>query len=298
VDNVTNLYGIQFHLAYDPAVIAIVDQDPAMAGIQLAYGGFLTPDSVAQNNVNTATGMVNFAISQYAPTPPRSGSGVIARMRVRGLAQGASALAFASSQLQNVGGQSMAHGTAGGFVAVNVRTVTGRVLLQGRTSHSGAVIKQGTQVLATTGADGGFAFACPVAAGGSLSLTAEHVGYLPAAVSIVVPVDQVVNLGQTILLGGDVVGARVTATRSPGCPGDATVSVPGASDQRINILDLTFVAGQFGIAVGDPTWAPTSDGCHPEYLAHRADINGDLVCNIFDLVQVGNNFGMVGSQPW
>ena len=56
------------------------------------------------------------------------------------------------------------------------------------------------------------------------------------------------------------------------------------------------MAGKFGKEDSDADWGP--DVCEPEYLAYRADINEDLIVNIFDLVLVGNNFGKFAPSPW
>jgi len=298
VANVVNLYGVEFHLGYNPTVLQVLDADPAIPGTQIDFGAFLSPDSVAQNEVDETAGIVHFAISQNSPSPARSGTGVVAHLRVRALAEGTSMLGFSGTELTNVFAQSVPHWTKGGYVTVNTRVVLGYLYLQGRQNHGGLEIKRGNDVLAVTADDGFFAFACPVGAGEVLDLWVDHEGYLPLSKSFVVPADAVIDLGAATLLGGDAVGPQIVAQRAAGCPGDPTVTMPGPADQNINILDLTFVGGHFGSMAGDQDWEPSPDGCHPEWISGRADINGDQVCNIFDLVQVGNNFGASGPQPW
>ncbi len=56
--------------------------------------------------------------------------------------------------------------------------------------------------------------------------------------------------------------------------GDAT------RDQTINILDVSFIALRFGGANS------------------QADINGDSIVNILDLVLAGANFGVAGPRTW
>ncbi|MFH1086279.1 MAG: cohesin domain-containing protein, partial [Chloroflexota bacterium] len=252
VRDVVNLRGAEFHIQYDPTLIQILDLIPSVAGTQLAYGGFLTPDSVLQNGVNAGTGMIDFAISQSPATPPRSGTGVIARMRVRALAEGATPLSIRSSRLLDPANQPIGHAAAGGFVAIRTRTVIGRIHVQGRLAHGGVQIKRGATLLGTTYADGTFLFPCPVEAGETFQVSASLPGYLTIARTVLVPDQPLVDLGVGTLSGGDVVGPQVTVTRAVGCPGAATVIIPGPQDQRINILDLTFVAGSFGLAAGDP----------------------------------------------
>ncbi len=298
IADITNLYGIQFELVYAAGIVEVLDEDPATPGVQIGLGDFLTPVTITQNLADPLIGIIRFAINQYPPTPARSGSGTIARFRLRGLNEGATALAFHSSLLTDPEGNPIAHRRAGGMVAVNRRMVTGRALLQGRTNHSGIQIKRGDTVLATTGPDGSFLFACPVGAGETLDLQATFEGYLPAAKSLVVPEEQLVELGTVTLLGGNLIGPQIEVSRAEGCPGPSPLRIPGPPDEKINILDLTFVGSALGFASTDPQWQPSPDGCHPEWIMYRADVNGDGRVNIFDLVHVGNNFGRSGAQPW
>lgn len=298
VSNVANLYGVEFHVNYNPAIIEILDEDPVLPGVQIAFGPFLAPDSVVQNQVNAVAGQIHWVVSQSSPSPAQSGSGVVARFRARALAQGATALMLHTTNLNDVFAQSIAHGSMGGLVSVNTRVITGRVRLQGRYQHDGIAINSGAQQLAATSTDGSFVFACPVGVGEPFSLRGEFAKYLPAGKTITVTADAIINVGEVTLLGGDVVGPQIQAARAAGCPDAPTVAMPGLADGAINIVDLTFVGGNFGALAGDPDWQPSPDGCHPEWIRGRADINDDERCNIFDLVQVGNHFGSSGLQAW
>lgn len=65
-----------------------------------------------------------------------------------------------------------------------------------------------------------------------------------------------------------------------------SLTLPGGDadrDNDIDIRDLTRLGAAFGTS-------PPSD--------YAADINGDGAVNIFDLVLVGINYGMVGPRPW
>lgn len=298
IEKVADLYGIEFHINYDPSIVEILDEDGGMLGTQISFGAFLSPDSVVQNEVDESTGMIHYAVSQAAPTPPRSGEGIVACFRVRALSVGATALGFHVTRLAHADGHSIAHGAAGGLVAVNARVVAGSVALQGRGQHGGSEVKRDGEVLATTGSSGDFAFACPVVAGQPLTLTAEHEGYLTVSRTFVVSSALTIDLGAVTLLGGDLVGPQVQAARAPGCPGEPTVGIPGPPDSRINVVDLAFAASRFGSRAGDEDWEPSPDGCHPERMSKRADANGDGECNIFDVVQVSSNFGLTGPRPW
>jgi len=298
VDNVTDLYGVEFHIHYNPTILQVLDADGSLAGTQIVVGSFLSPDSVTQHEVDDGAGAIHIAYSQQAPAPPKSGGGIVARFRVRALASGATALAIQDTGLTNVSAEGMPHGAGGGFVVANARVITGYLYLQGRTNHAGIEIKHEDQVLGTTLSDGSFYFTSPVDAGQLLTLRASYPAYLEIVKTLLVPVDEIVDLGTATLFGGDVIGPHSIQARAPGCPGSPTVAVPGSPDERINLVDLSFVGGHFGKVAGDAGWEPSPDGCHPEWRAFCADVNGDLRCNIFDLVQVGNNYGSVGPLPW
>ncbi|MBC7234667.1 MAG: hypothetical protein H5T69_02410 [Chloroflexi bacterium] len=298
VAEVTNLQGVEFHITYDPTILAILDEDAGIPGIQIALGPFLSPGAVAQNQVDTVAGVIHVAYTQSNATPPQSGSGTVASFRVQAVAVGATPLGMHGTALLDGSLNSIPHSAVGGFVAVDTRVVTGHVYLEGRTQHAGTQIRHGSTLLALTRNDGSFIFASPVGVGENLGLTATHMGYLTATKTLLITADPVVDAGDVILVAGDAAGPRTTVARAGGCPGDPTIVVPGLPDGRVNIIDLAFVSGRFGAAEGDLTWQPSSDGCHPDWFAYRADINGDGVVNILDVVRVANNYGAVGPIPW
>ena len=52
VTDVQDLYGMELHLRFDPAVVQVADADPGKDGIQVAAGDFLSADFVAQNQAD------------------------------------------------------------------------------------------------------------------------------------------------------------------------------------------------------------------------------------------------------
>jgi hypothetical protein len=295
---VANLYSAEFHILYDPALVEILDASTVIPGVQISLGNFLTPVDILQNSVDTGLGRINLAISQREPTPGRNGEGVIARLRIKALARGVTPLALFSTRLRDRATASITHTTAGGVVAISTRVVIGHAYLGGRSDHAGVLIKRAGVIMATTAGDGGYAFACPVVAGATLALAAEHPGYVSASKSFVVPTSLTVDSGTVTLVAGDVAGPQIVVARAAGCPGASTVQMAGPSDNRINIIDLTFVSSRFGASASDANWRPTPDGCHPEWVNYRADVNGDGTCDIYDVVLVGNGFGTKGPLAW
>jgi hypothetical protein len=80
VQDVANLEGFYLHITFDAAVIQVRDADPAKDGVNVALGGFLSPDAVPVNECTIVTstrgitGTIRVAVSQVLKAP-RSGSG-------------------------------------------------------------------------------------------------------------------------------------------------------------------------------------------------------------------------------
>jgi uncharacterized repeat protein (TIGR01451 family) len=187
-------------------------------------------------------------------------------------------------------------------VLVQPRTVSGVIEMQGRNAHHHdgvTLLLNGVDYGHTTDADGNYEFCPPVGTGEMFVLTAVKDGYLYGEKTITVDFDDNKDLTYLMLLGGDPIGEQETVTTESPCDPTKTVTVPGPPDDKVNILDLTFVGGKFNKQGGEPPdadWGP--DDCEPEYLAYRADINEDNIVNIFDLVLVGNNFGKDAPSLW
>lgn len=81
-ENVTDLYGAEFRLTYDPAVVAVQDFKPEQDGVQIAVGTLLPPDKgfIVANQVDETAGVVTFAMTLLNPAPAVTGSGPLARV--------------------------------------------------------------------------------------------------------------------------------------------------------------------------------------------------------------------------
>jgi LysM repeat protein len=104
VSNVTALFGAEFHLTFDAGKLEVVDQSPGTEGTQIAMGSFLSPDFIAQNTANNATGKVDFGVSQMSPHGPVSGTGVLAKITFKAKASGTANLTFSSVLLADASG--------------------------------------------------------------------------------------------------------------------------------------------------------------------------------------------------
>jgi hypothetical protein len=134
--------------------------------------------------------------------------------------------------------------------------VAGRLLLDGRVSHAGAVVWVDDTVEAAVSASDGSYLVGPLAPGEHV-FDLRHAGHLRTGPrEMVVEGGRQLTLPDAVLLGGDANG-----------------------DDRIDILDGAIVSSSFGLRPGEPG----ADA--------RADINGDGEVDIHDLVLVGANFG-------
>jgi len=81
-EGVSNLYGAEIHLRFDPTVVRLEDADPQQDGVQLTPGSLLAPNQgfVVANTSDNAAGTAVFAITLVNPAPPVEGGGVVARL--------------------------------------------------------------------------------------------------------------------------------------------------------------------------------------------------------------------------
>ncbi len=82
--DVQALYGFDISLSFDPQVIDVVDADPEQSGTQVSLGTLLDPGFVIINQADNQAGSVRFALTQLNPSQPKSGSGNLIVVRVRG----------------------------------------------------------------------------------------------------------------------------------------------------------------------------------------------------------------------
>ncbi|MFN8455439.1 MAG: cohesin domain-containing protein [Anaerolineae bacterium] len=86
-ENVTDLYGLELHLKYDPAVLEAQDGQAEQEGVQVEPGALLPVSQgfVVANKADQAEGKVTYAITLLNPAPPVNGSGPIARLTFKTL---------------------------------------------------------------------------------------------------------------------------------------------------------------------------------------------------------------------
>lgn len=233
LDGVTNVYGAEVGLAFDPAFLEVV-------GSVVTPGACPQPDFVVTNTADNGVGTIEYAVTQFNPTPPCAG-GVVATIEFRCKAETgpSTAVSIVSSTVSDPDGIAIPHNTqdatvecAGGFAVVGTVGLQSwpggpegiTVILR---DSSGTIVDQ--QVV---GAAGAFSLTA-----GDVSKTyrveASYPRYLSVeATGITGSAGDTVNLGHATLPAGDL-----------------------NDDGVINILDITIVAGNFGKS-SPQSWGP------------------------------------------
>jgi LysM repeat protein len=118
IENVSGLYAADVELRFNPALLQVQDADPGRDGVQIQPGNFPSPDFVALNSADNATGVIRYALTQLPPKSPVSGSGLLATVVLRGQAAGTADLTFSIVNLANAQGQQLPASSQGGTIIV------------------------------------------------------------------------------------------------------------------------------------------------------------------------------------
>lgn len=101
IKDVEGLYGVDLTLNFDPKVLQAQDSDPSTPGVQVALGTFFDPGLVLFNTVDNEKGILRFVMSQYNPSEPKNGNGILLLVIFKGVEQGESPLTFTNVQLSS-----------------------------------------------------------------------------------------------------------------------------------------------------------------------------------------------------
>jgi hypothetical protein len=243
LSDISNVYGIEFTMAFDPAVLSVV-------GESVTTGSCPTPQFVAANTADNTAGTIEYAATQLAPTAPCNG-GVVATiefMCADGLEnEVTSPVTITTSIVADPDGSPIEHFAQNGAVRceANIFFIEGAVQLQSWNdlekdppkTPAGVLVELkdsagATVESAVVGSDGAFAFTGNT--GETYTVTASYDRYLSIEQGGITSsiVGEVINLGTGKLPAGDING-----------------------DNKINILDITGVAGNFGKQDQQP-WGP------------------------------------------
>jgi len=288
--------GYEVDLAFDPAIVAI-DAVERVAGTATQPSPnrpwHSLPLSVDPNVTYTVLGPGRITFGAYSTAdgnpPGLTGDLTLARLHVRALQAGGSALHLERAVVVDTAAQASAPNLTDGQVTVGAtptatvtrtptRTATptatrtptptpsgtppaggqpisGRVTLQGRATHAGSLVAAGAASVSTQ-ADGSFSLSL---APGSYTVTASRPKYLSRQTSVSLGAGGA-SLPPTMLVGGDASG-----------------------DNRVSLSDLVIVGANYGTQ-------PPNDA--------RADLNEDGAVNLFDLVLVGGSYDRAGPLGW
>lgn len=262
IRDVANLYGVQFHLTFDPEVIEVIDPDGDPSNGIIEPGDIFPPSEyeVAYEVVDNGTGDIEWAISLLRvpkKAPPFAGSGSVAIVTVRALDEGTSPLVFLDAKLADGNASPIEVLTENGSITVECRTsLSGNAYLESRSDHSGITVAlEGTAFSTVTPASGAYILSGMPA--GTYTVTLEASYFLDIEVpGVVINEGLATVLCDYTLLAGDL-----------------------NDDDSVDILDLSQCAFWFG----------TTDAA--------GDVNADGIVDIYDLVLIGKNFKLASPQP-
>jgi hypothetical protein len=99
VENVHNLYGLEFQLDFDPNIVEVIDANPDEDGVQIKPADWWKDGFVAVNKVDNGSGRIDFAATFLRPALPASGNQLVATITFAGMKTGISALSIDSAIL-------------------------------------------------------------------------------------------------------------------------------------------------------------------------------------------------------
>jgi hypothetical protein len=128
VENINDLYGVEYLLTFDPAALKVVDAASEQEGTQIKNGNFLSAEQgfIVANRVDSDQGTISFAMTLLNPAPSASGNGTLGQITFETLTGSATTiniqdikLVAASLQLipANVSGLTLNNGQPGAVPA-------------------------------------------------------------------------------------------------------------------------------------------------------------------------------------
>jgi hypothetical protein len=121
VEDVSQLYGAEIHLAFDASKLEVIDLDPQREDIQVKPGSLLNPERgfVAVNQADNAKGTLDYAITLLSPASPVDGGGVIIEeIRFKCLSRGTSSVRFTGVKLSSSEAVSLPFSAQDGTITV------------------------------------------------------------------------------------------------------------------------------------------------------------------------------------
>lgn len=92
IEGAQEMYGIEFHLRFDPKVVQVQDADKDKKGVQIATAQWVADGFVAANQVDNKRGTIDYAVTLLNPAPALNGDGVVATIQFKAIGDGTSPL--------------------------------------------------------------------------------------------------------------------------------------------------------------------------------------------------------------
>jgi LysM repeat protein len=189
IDNVSNLFGVDLRLSFDPSIVKVVDSNPLVDGVQVEPGAFLDISGgkgfVVDNSADNTAGTINYAATLLSPADPVSGGGPLIRITFEGVGEGESSITLDSVMLSDAKAAEIPAATQNGSI-----TVRG---IEPTVPPSGNVIISGTVEDCLTGAGVGGATVRIVESPGNVTTTDENGNYVLVA-TLVLPAEYTIEV--------------------------------------------------------------------------------------------------------
>ncbi len=232
LNDITNVYGAEMALTFDPAVLEVVDSS-------VTPGVCPAPDFVATNAADNSSGTINYAVTQLNPTPACNG-GVVATITFSCTASDVTSLiTFESSIIADADGAAISHNTQDALVeCTGGFSVAGSVDLKGWPGGP-----SGVMVVLKDGS-GSTVDSTIVGPTGTFNLSAPNV---LDTYSVEASYDRYLTVQEGGITGGE--GFLIDVGKGTLPAGDLN------GDATVNILDVVMVASNFGKISPQP-WLP------------------------------------------
>lgn len=118
IADVTDLYGFDIVIEFDPDVIQLLDLDDEEEGLQVGFGTFLDPGAVIVNGIDNENGLARLMMTQLNPSRPKSGSGALLALHARGVTIGETSLTISKVELAGPAGEVITPTSADGTLSI------------------------------------------------------------------------------------------------------------------------------------------------------------------------------------
>jgi hypothetical protein len=144
VADVQNMYGLEFHLTFDPNIVEVVDADASKPGVQIKPGDWFKNSFVATNKADNTIGKIDFAVTLLNPAPPVNGDGVTAAITFKAKNNGTSPLKVEKAILASRDGKEIKSVWQDGAIGVSSSGQTPSVKLVTRSSEGETAPEEST----------------------------------------------------------------------------------------------------------------------------------------------------------